>query len=124
MNEPNIKIEVVPEYISEHSRPMDSAFTFAYHVSIYNCSNENVQLMTRKWVITDANGNKTEVAGDGVIGEQPVIKPGQTHHYSSGAVLKTPLGCMQGHYGMQTEDGDSFNAPIPVFTLAVPGLVN
>lgn len=124
MNDPNIQVEVVSDYLLTQSKPQESLFAFAYHVSITNNSDESVQLIDRKWVITDASGIVNEVTGKGVIGEQPVIEPGESYRYSSGSILKTPIGCMQGHYGMRTSDGDKFKATIPVFTLAVPGLVN
>lgn len=124
MNLPSVNVEVVSEYLMEQSNPEESLFAFAYHVTITNASDETVQLINRKWVITDANGLVNEVKGKGVIGEQPLIEPRQHYRYSSGAILKTPLGCMQGHYGMRSKDGDKFKAAIPVFTLAVPGLVN
>jgi len=124
MLNPIIDVSVQSEYLPAQSNPEDSRFTFAYHVVISNHSAESVQLLNRKWIITDANGLVEEVIGDGVIGEQPIIAAGSQHRYSSGAILKTPLGCMQGHYGMRTLDDDHFKAAIPIFTLAVPGLVN
>lgn len=124
MSEFNINIEVRSEYLGDQSKPEESLFAFAYQITIHNNSNESVQLLNRKWIITDANGSVNEVKGKGVIGQQPIIKPGTSYQYGSGAILKTPLGCMQGHYGMRTIDGDKFKASIPVFTLAVPGLVN
>ena len=124
MNATNIQIDVQADYLLERSNPQESMFAFAYHVTISNHSNESVQLLDRKWIITDASGIVNEVEGKGVIGEQPVIEPGQSYQYSSASILKTPIGCMQGHYGMCTADGDKFKATIPVFTLAVPGLVN
>ena len=124
MSNLNIQIEVTSNFLGDQSNPEESLFAFAYHISIHNHSDENVQLLNRKWIITDANGLVNEVKGKGVIGEQPLIPPGETYRYSSGAILKTPLGCMQGHYGMRTEDGDKFKVNIPIFTLSVPGLVN
>ena len=124
MSNLNIQVEVLSNFLGEQSNPEDSLFAFAYHISIHNHSDETVQLLNRKWIITDANGIVNEVKGKGVIGEQPHISPGETYQYSSGAILKTPLGCMQGHYGMVSEDGDKFKIPIPIFTLSVPGLVN
>lgn len=124
MSNLNIQIEVTSNFLGEQSNPEESLFAFAYHISIHNHSNETVQLLNRKWIITDANGLVNEVKGKGVIGEQPHILAGESYRYSSGAILKTPLGCMQGHYGMRTEDGDKFKVNIPIFTLSVPGLVN
>ncbi len=124
MSNLNIQIEVTSNFLGNQSNPEESLFAFAYHISVHNNSDETVQLLNRKWIITDANGIVNEVKGKGVIGEQPHIPAGESYHYSSGAILKTPLGCMQGHYGMRTEDGDKFKVSIPVFTLSVPGLVN
>jgi len=120
----NIKVEVNSNFLGDQSNPEESLFAFAYHISIFNHSNESVQLLNRKWIITDANGIVNEVKGKGVIGAQPHIEPGECYKYSSGAILKTPLGCMQGHYGMRSKDGDKFKVLIPIFTLSVPGLVN
>jgi len=120
----NIEIEVTTNFLGEQSNPEESLFAFAYHITVHNHSDEIVQLLNRKWIITDANGIVNEVKGKGVIGQQPLIEPGTSYQYSSGAILKTPLGCMQGHYGMRTEDGDKFKVQIPIFTLSVPGLVN
>ncbi|MBT8140731.1 MAG: Co2+/Mg2+ efflux protein ApaG [Gammaproteobacteria bacterium] len=124
MSQDSINVSVQTEYIEAQSDALNGVFTFAYHVEISNNSSETVQLITRKWIITDANGITKEVSGEGVVGLQPVLQPGQVHRYTSGAVLKTPIGCMYGHYGMRTMQGDTFNANIPVFSLAVPGLVN
>ena len=124
MQSSSVIVEVTSEYLIEQSNPEESLFAFAYHVNITNHSPEDVQLINRKWIITDANGTVNEVEGEGVIGEQPTIKPQQSYFYSSGAILKTPIGCMQGYYGMRSADGDQFKATIPIFTLAVPGLVN
>ena len=81
-------------------------------------------MLRRYWSITDANGKHTEVRGDGVVGEQPELEPGSSYTYTSGAVLETPVGTMQGHYEMQTKDGSLFEAPIPLFRLAVPNVLN
>jgi ApaG protein len=124
MNTPAVLIEVTSEFLQDQSNPEQSLFAFAYHITITNQSDETIQLINRKWIITDANGIVNEVEGKGVIGEQPFIMPLQSYSYSSCAILKTPVGCMHGHYGMRNEDGDKFSAAIPVFTLAVPGLVN
>ena len=124
MSDLNIQVEVLSNFLGDQSNPEESLFAFAYHVSIHNHSNETVHLLNRKWIITDANGIANEVKGKGVIGEQPHIASGETYQYSSGAILKTPLGCMQGHFGMRTVDGDKFKVAIPIFTLSVPGLVN
>lgn len=117
----SVVVIVRPEYMPEQSEP--GHYIFAYHVRIHNTSEQAVQLLTRKWLITDADGHKTEVQGEGVIGEQPIIQPQTEHRYSSFSVLKTPVGCMQGSYQMQAEDGTLFDAAIPTFTLAVTGML-
>jgi ApaG protein len=97
---------------------------FAYTITISNEGDIPAQLISRHWVITDANGKVQEVSGDGVVGEQPHLEPGEVFRYSSGAVLETPVGAMQGLYRMKTDNGISFDAPIAPFTLAVPGVLN
>jgi len=120
--ENNIEITVETEYQVEQSR--EGEYVFVYHICIRNNGEQAAQLLSRKWLITDADGNITEVQGDGVIGQQPVIQPQQEHRYSSYSVLKTKVGCMQGSYQMCTEDGVQFEAEIPMFTLAVSGILN
>ena len=119
-----IRIHVATNYVDEHSEPDVDRYVFAYTISIENLSDVPAQLLSRHWVITDANGKVQEVSGDGVVGEQPRLAPGETYRYSSGAVLETPVGAMQGSYRMQTDDGSDFDAPIPPFTLAVPGVLH
>ena len=119
-----IRIKVATNYVDEHSEPDVDRYVFAYTISIENLSDVPAQLLSRHWVITDANGKVQEVNGDGVVGEQPRLAPGETYRYSSGAVLETPVGAMQGSYRMQTDDGSDFDAPIPPFTLAVPGVLH
>jgi len=112
------EIIVEPEYMDAHSLPDAAQYVFAYHITIRNIGNKSARLMQRYWLITDANEKVEEVRGDGVVGEQPTIQPGESHSYSSFCVLDTPLGCMQGSYQMLGEDGERFDADIPVFTLA------
>jgi len=119
-----IRVQVRPEYAEEHSDPDTNRFVFIYHISIHNEGSLAAQLLRRHWIITDADGNVQEVEGDGVIGEQPDIPPGGEHSYQSFCVLETPIGCMQGSYLMRASDGAEFEAPIPTFTLAVPGTLN
>ena len=114
-------VSVDTEYLEEQSRAGEYVFT--YHICIRNVGEQPAQLLSRKWLITDADGNKTEVQGSGVIGEQPVIQPETEHKYSSFTVLKTPVGCMQGSYQMKAEDGTLFEADVPMFTLAVRHLI-
>ncbi|UCG71779.1 MAG: Co2+/Mg2+ efflux protein ApaG [Chromatiales bacterium] len=119
-----IRIEVQTAYLPDQSEPEESRYLFSYTISIHNEGALPAQLLTRRWLITDANGKVQEVRGDGVVGEQPKIPPGKMHRYSSGAVLETPVGTMEGSYGMISDDGDQFEAAIPRFRLAVPGILN
>jgi ApaG protein len=118
-----IRIEVETAYLDEQSDPRERRYVFSYTITIRNEGAVSARLMTRHWVITDANGKVQEVRGDGVVGEQPHLKPGQGFRYSSGAVLETPVGAMQGSYQMVTDDGMQFDAPIAAFRLAMPGIV-
>ena len=122
--EDSVVVSTICWFLEEQSSPDDRRFVFSYTITIHNRGAQATQLMTRHWLITDADGKKQEVHGDGVIGEQPVIQPGEKHTYSSGAVIETPVGTMEGRYGMLTADGSEFNATIPVFRLAVPGVLN
>lgn len=120
----DIRIEVATSYIDIESEPSSDRYVFAYTITITNNGNVAAQLISRHWIITDANGKVQEVNGDGVVGEQPYLNPGEEFRYSSGAVLATPVGAMQGLYRMEADGGISFDAPIAPFTLAVPGLLN
>lgn len=120
----DIKVKVATSYIDDQSEPDADRYVFAYTITISNSGDIAAKLMSRHWVITDANGKVQEVNGDGVVGEQPHLNPGEEFRYSSGAVLETPVGAMQGMYRMQADDGFDFDAPIAPFTLAVPGLLN
>ena len=120
----DIRIQVVTSYIDDQSEPDSDRYVFAYTITITNEGDVAAKLISRHWVITDANGKVQEVSGDGVVGEQPHLKPGEEFRYSSGAVLETPVGAMQGLYRMEAEDGVNFDAPIAPFTLAVPGLLH
>jgi len=125
MDDPcEIRIEVATDYVSEQSEPDIGRYVFAYTITIENLGGSAARLLSRHWVITDANGKVQEVSGDGVVGEQPHLNPGETFRYSSGAVLETPVGAMQGRYLMQADNGADFYAPIPPFTLAVPGVLH
>jgi len=119
-----IVVEVKPEYSPEHSEPDRGRYVFIYYISIQNTGGRTAQLLSRHWIITDANGKVEEVRGDGVVGEQPVLAPGDEHFYNSFCMLETSVGCMQGSYMMRGEDGLCFDVPIPVVTLAVPGMLN
>ena len=118
-----IRIEVETAYLDEQSDPKERRYVFSYTITIRNEGMVPARLLTRHWVITDANGKVQEVRGDGVVGEQPHLKPGQGFRYSSGAVLETPVGAMQGSYEMVTDDGMRFDAPIAAFRLAMPGIL-
>ena len=126
MSETNceIRIQVKTNYVDDQSDPEQGRYVFAYTITIANEGDVPAQLISRHWVITDANGKVQEVSGDGVVGEQPHLEPGEKFRYSSGAVLETPVGAMQGLYRMKTDNGISFDAPIAPFTLAVPGVLN
>jgi len=119
-----ITIEVETNYLDEQSEPREQRYVFAYTITIRNEGDVPAKLLTRHWIITDSNGRVQEVRGDGVVGEQPYLKPGQGFRYSSGAVLETPVGTMQGSYQMLADDGAKFEAPIPAFRLAIPGMLH
>lgn len=123
-NKCEISIEVATDYVDDQSEPEDGRYVFAYTITIANRGNVPAKLLSRHWVITDANGKVQEVSGDGVVGEQPYLNPGESFRYSSGAVLETPVGAMQGSYRMEADNGTNFDAPIPPFTLAVPGVLH
>jgi len=120
----DIRIRVVTHYVDEQSAPDSGRFVFAYTITITNNGEMAARLISRHWIITDANGKVQEVSGDGVVGEQPYLNPGEEFRYSSGAVLETPVGAMQGLYRMEADNGVNFDAPIAPFTLAVPGVLH
>jgi ApaG protein len=120
----DIRIQVATTYVDDESEPDSDRYVFAYTITISNSGQVPAQLISRHWIITDANGKVQEVNGDGVVGEQPKLKPGEEFRYSSGAVLETPVGAMQGLYRMEADGGISFDALIAPFTLAVPGLLH
>jgi len=120
MSELTIRISVNSEYLAKYSQPQKNRFAFSYTVSIENCSEISAQLLSRHWVITDAKDSIQEVSGDGVIGEQPHISPGEKYTYSSNAILETHAGIMEGSYTMRTETGKIINVPIPAFSLTRP----
>ena len=124
MRQDGIEIEVETSFLPDQSDPSDERFVFGYTITIRNRGKIPVRLMNRRWIITDASGNVQEVEGDGVVGKQPTIRPGTFHRYSSLSVIETPVGTMEGAYGMIDEEGLTFEAPIPTFRLAVPGIVH
>ena len=115
-----IRVMVEPVFLDEQSSPTDDHYVWAYHVRIENLGRETVQLRTRHWRITDANGRIHEVRGDGVVGEQPVLHPGEAFEYTSGTPLATPSGIMVGDYAMESETGEKFTVAIPAFSLDSP----
>ena len=116
----DIQVSVETEFLPDQSDAEGERWVFAYHISIHNQGSVSARLLTRHWVITDGDERVQEVHGEGVIGEQPHIAPGQTFRYTSGAILETEVGSMRGSYQMIGEDGIHFDAQIPAFTLAVP----
>ena len=115
-----ITVIVQPMYLEDHSDPMEDTYLWAYKVKIKNNGNEKVQLLSRHWKIFDSNGNFREVKGKGVVGEQPVIQPGDEFEYTSGTPLSTESGLMHGSYQMQSLDGKKFEVTIPPFSLDIP----
>ncbi|MFK8051564.1 MAG: Co2+/Mg2+ efflux protein ApaG [Woeseiaceae bacterium] len=118
-----ISIRVQTRFLEDQSEPQSDRYVFAYTIRIANVGSQTAQLRRRHWVITDSNGKVQEVRGDGVVGEQPTLSPGSEFEYSSGAIIETPVGSMQGSYEMHGADGNAFEAPIQPFTLAVPGIL-
>ena len=120
----DIRVTSKTSYIPEQSSPDGMRYVFAYTITITNIGLVAATLLRRHWIITDANGKVQEVKGDGVVGAQPHILPGKSHQYSSASVLETPVGCMQGSYEMQADDGVEFEATIPVFNLSIPNALH
>ncbi|HEY4211508.1 MAG TPA: Co2+/Mg2+ efflux protein ApaG [Steroidobacteraceae bacterium] len=118
-----ISVDVETGYRDDQSDPKQDRYVFSYTITIRNDGQMPARLLTRHWLITDANGKVQEVRGDGVVGEQPYLKPGQGFRYSSAAVIETPVGAMQGSYQMVGDDGTQFDAPIAPFRLAMPGIL-
>ena len=116
----HIEVQVAPRFLSERSSPENGYFFWAYTITLTNRGRETVQLKTRHWRITDANGKLQEVRGAGVVGEQPVLRPGENYEYTSGVPLPTPSGFMVGSYGMVTAAGEPFDIAIPAFSLDLP----
>jgi len=115
-----IRVEVRTRFLDEQSSPADNRYVFAYTILIANAGSMPAKLLTRHWIITDANGRVEEVRGDGVVGAQPHLQPGEGFEYTSGAILETPVGTMRGSYQMLADDGRRFDAPIAPFTLSIP----
>jgi len=119
-----VRVEVRTAYVPERSSPQESQYFFAYRIKISNVGEETVQLLSRHWVISDGAGNMEHVRGPGVVGEQPVLGPGESFEYTSFCPLPTPIGSMHGTYQMVTAGGSAFDAEIAPFSLAVPTAVN
>ena len=125
MSEKNkIVVEAQPQFIKEQSSPADNRYVFAYTITITNVGDNTVKLLSRQWVIIDSNGKVQEIRGEGVIGKQPVLAPGNIFRYTSGAIIETPVGIMQGHYIFVSEEGERFTAIIPKFTLTIPRVLH
>ncbi len=120
----NIQVNVQTRYIEDQSNPEKNYYIFAYTVTIVNKGQQRAKLLTRHWVITDSNHKIQEVRGDGVIGEQPVLKPGEQFVYTSGTMLETSVGTMKGSYQMEADDGFQFDATIEEFVLSTPRVLH
>ena len=124
LNDAHVEVDVETNYIEEQSSPDDDRFVFSYTVTIRNTGKSAAKLLTRHWIINDANGNVQEVHGEGVVGEQPYLRPGESFEYTSGTIIETPVGSMEGSYQMVTDDGLAFDADIPAFTLSQPNALH
>lgn len=120
----DIQVDVETRYIEEQSNPEQNYYVFAYTITIQNKGRQTAQLLTRHWVITDSNQKIQEVRGDGVVGEQPVLKPGEQFVYTSGTMLETSVGTMKGSYQMVADDGSYFDAEIDEFVLSTPRVLH
>lgn len=116
----DIQVTVLPTYLAEQSDPSQNRYVWSYTIEIANLGDRTVQLMSRHWIITDADGRREEVRGPGVVGEQPILRPGEAFRYTSGCPLTTPSGIMVGSYRMVDEDGRAFDVEIPAFSLDSP----
>ncbi len=120
----NIKVKVATAFVEGQSDIKQNRYVFAYTVTIHNAGNIPARLLTRHWIITDSNGKVQEVRGEGVVGEQPHLRPGEGFQYTSGTMLETPVGTMRGSYQMRADDGTEFDAEIAAFTLSVPRVLH
>jgi ApaG protein len=119
-----IEVTVQSRFVEEQSEPARDHYVFAYTITVRNAGKVGARLLSRHWLITDGNGEVEEVRGDGVVGQQPWISPGEGFEYTSGAILKTDVGSMRGSYHLQAEDGTGFDAEIPAFTLSIPRVLH
>lgn len=124
MNKPDIRISVAPRFIAEQSNPDAGKYFFSYTITVVNADSKTYQLVSRQWLITDGDGNEQRVVGEGVVGKQPVIAAGESFSYTSGVLLDSPVGTMQGSYTMVNDGEESFEAMIEPFLLAYPGAIN
>jgi ApaG protein len=123
-NDCGIEISTRTQYLERQSDPATNSYAFSYTISILNQRAEPVRLLNRHWIITDQNNKIEEVRGKGVVGQQPVIQPGESFEYSSGTIIASEIGDMHGSYTMESSDGDQFEAPIPLFVLAIPSMIH
>ena len=120
----NITVEVESQFLPEQSMVEDERYMFTYTITITNLAEQSAQLLSRAWLITDSIGETNTVEGDGVVGQQPILQAKESYTYTSGCILKSPMGTMEGYYIFVQENGDKVKATIPVFTLATPNLIN
>ena len=123
-NSYEIDIEVETSYMAEHSEPDEDRYVFAYTITLVNKGSISATLLSRRWVITDSENHTEEVEGDGVVGEQPTLQPGEGFRYTRGTVIETPVGTMHGIYRMVAEDGQTFDTNIPEFVLSAPRVLH
>ena len=124
MTTPDLAVRAKPLYLADQSDPDSERYVFSYQIEISNLSAMRVQLMSRYWLITHGSGRVEEVVGEGVVGQQPVIEGGSAFRYSSGAILESPVGTMEGHYVLVDDAGRDFQLPIPRFRLSMPGILH
>ena len=120
----DVRVEVETRYIPDQSQPDHHRYVFAYTITISNRGSLGARLLNRHWIITDANGRTQEVRGEGVVGQQPHLQPGEAYRYTSGTALETPVGAMEGEYEMVDDEGERFIAPIAPFSLRTPNTIN
>lgn len=124
MTKPAFQIEIRTSFHPDDSASLNDQYSFSYQITISNHGDQPAKLLSRHWIIVDGNQQRKEVQGPGVVGQQPTIRPGTSFRYTSGVILDTPVGTMEGSYEMQAADSTLFEIPIPCFRLAVPGIVN
>lgn len=124
MSKYEFTVTTVPQFLADQSEPDERRYLFAYTITVRNTGSVAAQLLSRHWIITDSDGKVEEVRGDGVVGEQPVLQPGEAFQYTSGCPLETPVGSMRGTYHCVAEDGTRFEVPIPEFVLSGPRILH